>query len=45
MQARESPGLRARDELDDSGSSSEDDIRRRRGNVKALVLDEVPQAS
>ena len=35
----------SRDELDYSGSSSEDDIRWRKGNVKAFALDEVPQAS
>ena len=39
------PGLEKADELDFSDSSEEDDIRRRRGTVRKMELDEVPQAS
>ena len=39
------PGFKKADELDFSDSSEEDDIRRRRGTVRAFTLDEVPQAS
>ena len=42
--AGEPPRLEKGDELDYGGSFSEVDIRRRRGNIKTFVLDEIPQA-
>ena len=39
----EPPGL-GDEEVDFSSQSSEDDMRRRKGNVRAIVLNEIPLA-